>query len=1004
MAFNAFESIANDFSSTRKKLKRYSSSPEGLRPAAPPAPPPAAPPTPVAPARTPVAAPVTPLSSGVAEALAALQQPRPMAAQPTKMPTDVAVALGALQQRGEKFGVDTTEFNYAAPDWGKVAAQMGEVNKVFDEMDSEIEAPSFEGRQNGGLYGVIDRNLGSNYPHLFAESNPDASFWDRSIGRTTGAVGRGLRQTVGRPALGVGRAIGEVAQDWVGSNEEAIANLDRSEGEVVSSIFSDLGVVDPEQWNDLIKTEGQVKADLLLSRRILAEMGSSSFETGTQATSKFTDEENLARNQYRIKRLLEIDPATGKTRAEAQLKAGSNPAKLIAIPLALLEASEGVVTLGGRLALSQLGRQIDIANGGDGSKGEMWGDIIGSFVGSFPKNPAGAMRVGDGAGTIYRNADDVAAGLRATGRPVQQGSGIAAATGLDFAGSEVRDVGELAKTLAGPPLSGALRAGERYAEAVGRAGTGNVLDPAPPRVSRGMAEINEELQAKIDEIDRAFKNGDLTPLQYQEMLQAVGDPTVAPKSILPEGGILGDDFGKAPEGTVVTIDGVETRLGPDGKPIVETTAREVPTTDPYSPPPKRPKGLTALQERRRRIAEEDAAKAARPETYSPVPEELKDLDVSLQSEYVSLREAADGTATFTTGVDAGLYTDGLLQKTQGGSYRISPTGQKRLDEFELYIDPNYKAPKIFDNTPGSQAKNEPTLQQQVNAANSAVNADADTKLAQIKALDVEAKNSSMSPVEHQRRLQEINDGVAAPVAAEPFNLSPNQRHLLADEAFDDFRKLEQQNMGQTGLEAVSGFSESKRDFLGRMAINHTETRYGAVSLPDIEVSASQMAYLRDELLPALARKLDDQIAEGKKNPKEFVPGTQKTLKKVQAERLSVQKLIDKVGLAPVARVADDIPTSGQATLDGGVVAARTEQDIVDASTKQSGFDLTATGEDAPLRQAGEARGVGDVVPVTPTTPVGARATVFDPAGNPVEVTVSARSEMMALQGFLVLVN
>jgi hypothetical protein len=243
------------------------------------------------------------------------------------------------------------------------------------------------------------------------------------------------------------------------------------------------------------------------------------------------------------------------------------------------------------------------------------------------------------------------------------------------------------------------------------------------------------------------------------------------------------------------------------------------------------------------------------------------LDVSLQSEYVSLREAADGTATFTTGVDAGLYTDGLLQKTQGGSYRISPTGQKRLDEFELYIDPNYKAPKIFDNTPGSQAKNEPTLQQQVNAANSAVNADADTKLAQIKALDVEAKNSSMSPVEHQRRLQEINDGVAAPVAAEPFNLSPNQRHLLADEAFDDFRKLEQQNMGQTGLEAVSGFSESKRDFLGRMAINHTETRYGAVSLPDIEVSASQMAYLRDELLPALARKLDDQIAEGKKRCK-----------------------------------------------------------------------------------------------------------------------------------------
>ena len=38
-----------------------------------------------------------------------------------------------------------------------------------------------------------------------------------------------------------------------------------------------------------------------------------------------------------------------------------------------------------------------------------------------------------------------------------------------------------------------------------------------------------------------------------------------------------------------------------------------------------------------------------------------------------------------------------------------------------------------------------------------------------------------------------------------------------------------------------------------------------------------------------------------------------------------------------------------------------------------------------------------VVLVTPTTPVGARATVFDPAGNPVEVTVSAKSEMGSVE-------
>ncbi len=44
-----------------------------------------------------------------------------------------------------------------------------------------------------------------------------------------------------------------------------------------------------------------------------------------------------------------------------------------------------------------------------------------------------------------------------------------------------------------------------------------------------------------------------------------------------------------------------------------------------------------------------------------------------------------------------------------------------------------------------------------------------------------------------------------------------------------------------------------------------------------------------------------------------------------------------------------------------------------------------------------ARGVGGVVLVTPTTPVGGRATVFDPAGNPVEVTVTGRSEYGAVE-------
>jgi len=44
---------------------------------------------------------------------------------------------------------------------------------------------------------------------------------------------------------------------------------------------------------------------------------------------------------------------------------------------------------------------------------------------------------------------------------------------------------------------------------------------------------------------------------------------------------------------------------------------------------------------------------------------------------------------------------------------------------------------------------------------------------------------------------------------------------------------------------------------------------------------------------------------------------------------------------------------GQATLEGGVVPAADEQDIIDRRAKQSGFNLTATGQDAPLTKAAE---------------------------------------------------
>jgi len=1016
MAFNAFESIANDFSSTRKKLKRYSSSPEGLRPAAPPAPPPAAPPTPVAPARTPVAAPVTPLASGVAEALAVLQQPRPMAAQPTKMPTDVAVALGALQQRGEQFGVDTTEFNYAAPNWGKVAAQMGEVNKVFDQMDSEIEAPSFEERQNGGLYGVIDRNLGSNYPHLFAESNPDASFWDRSIGRTTGAVGRGLRQTIGRPARGLWRFGSEAAQDWVGSNEEAIANLDRSEGEVVSSIFSDLGVVDPEQWNDLIKTEGQVKADLLLSRRWLAEMGSSSFEIGTQATSEFTDEENLARNQYRIKRLLEIDPATGKTRAEGQLKAGQNPAKIMGIGLAILEASEGPVTLASRLALSQIGRQIDIANGGDGSKGEMWGDIIGSFAGGFPKNPAsgtrtfGVVKQVDKATDVARGiksgataltpGEGVASGLRAIDRPVQQGSGITGATGLDFFGSEVRDAGGLAK-LAATPLSAGVIAGAgglgRYAEAVGRAGVGNALDPVPPSVSRGMAEINKELQAKIDKIDRAFKDGDLTPLQYQEMLQAVGDPTVAPKSILPEGGILGDDFGKAPEGTVITIDGVETRLGPDGKPIVETTDQPLypdpASPDPYRIQPEPLEGRTAQQRRSDRIREEDAAKAALEAGEFAEPDFAYEIgDTVSNASYLRFGEV--------------VYIGDDVQP-----WKVDRVNGQLVDLDYIYKDIDtggfvgLRAEKSHD------VSKTPLTRSGFDYKNEVIPPRGTYKR---ESLDI-APSAPVAPVKAPRvTIRNVNKALADAGHNAKVHKGKDYIYFSGDD-IDNWAKTSVSVPRLTddlGLDTPATVDNWVKEFermkanpdINPVPLRNQVNEYGALTPEAMQVRAAEFEEWKlkqraeslsandhaelvknDPAVVAARRQFNIAVSKTRKYedmpPADRGPTWADEYKVLQEDEINTNRILadtkrnavvpTKEEIAQAAReqdaidastkqsgfditATDDIPTSGQATLDGGVVAARTEQDIVDARTVQSGFDLTATGEDAPLRQAAAA--------------------------------------------------
>jgi hypothetical protein len=327
------------------------------------------------------------------------------------------------------------------------------------------------------------------------------------IGQTVGRfIGPAAKQ-VGIGTGAVGRSISEFSQDRIPVPEDAIGKLSRTKEEVFSDMLVTMNT-DEAGWAELIEREGQDAADLLFADHWLREMGSNTIIPGNN------DAERAAYANYRIGRLLapKFDNPD-ITVAQHMLTEGHNPAALMQIPLSVLEAAEGPITISSRIVGSQVGRQIDIMNGGDGSKGEMWGDIVFSFAGSFPKNPVAGARLG---GTVYRSADDVSAGLRAAGRPVQKGSGIAGATGADFLASEIRDVAGLATPLikgVGRAAQAAGQAGEQAAEAIGRTGVGNALDPVPSRVSaartagdgKSLDELSEEVNKLAFEVKDAEK-------------------------------------------------------------------------------------------------------------------------------------------------------------------------------------------------------------------------------------------------------------------------------------------------------------------------------------------------------------------------------------------------------------------------------------------------------------------------------------------------------------------
>ena len=248
------------------------------------------------------------------------------------------------------------------------------------------------------------------------------------IGRAFGNIPETAQNIVGTP--------GEKTDPLTGKKFNAIENVRKGPQGLPTreDVFREVAETG-DDLNFLPKDE----QDLYVVKRQLQFIG------GDRPLPGRTIADQVKNGRIRLQNLMNVNRATGETRAETQLRAGSNPRVLAEIATLPLQAPFIPGEVIGGLALGQGGKAFSEFTGiGDPATFEKFGTLGGQFIGggAIPKN---VVRAADTAG-------DLAAGLRAagagrpTGRPIRTRTDTASALGLDFLGEELSDVARLAGT------------------------------------------------------------------------------------------------------------------------------------------------------------------------------------------------------------------------------------------------------------------------------------------------------------------------------------------------------------------------------------------------------------------------------------------------------------------------------------------------------------------------------------------------------------------------------
>ena len=242
------------------------------------------------------------------------------------------------------------------------------------------------------------------------------------IGRAFGNIPETAQNIVGTP--------GEKTDPLTGKKFNAIENVRKGPQGLPTreDVFREVAETG-DDLNFLPKDE----QDLYVVKRQLQFIG------GDRPLPGRTIADQVKNGRIRLQNLMNVNRATGETRAETQLRAGSNPRVLAEIATLPLQAPFIPGEVIGGLALGQGGKAFSEFTGiGDPATFEKFGTLGGQFIGggAIPKN---VVRAADTAG-------DLAAGLRAagagrpTGRPIRTRTDTASALGLDFLGEELSDV------------------------------------------------------------------------------------------------------------------------------------------------------------------------------------------------------------------------------------------------------------------------------------------------------------------------------------------------------------------------------------------------------------------------------------------------------------------------------------------------------------------------------------------------------------------------------------